>query len=328
MGVAETSDGFVFSGVSHTTAGSSNGDGWIIKLDRPGRKAWETKVGGSLSDSFMSLVIESGTDNVIAVGQTKSTDNSGIQHNGGNDVWIVKLNSAGEVLWSKAYGGALDETGTSILIDGNTYVIAGNSASVNGDLSGIAKKGGQDIWLFKLSAEDGTVVSGSHKVYGGSAEEANSRLFLNGVDGYVVTASTLSNNGDVTGNKGMQDAWVAKLDANLNLIGSGKCFGGAANDAFRAGVSNNNEVVLTGFTESKTGDLSANKGSNDVWILKLDNALVKQNSASFGGRGLDIGWGVAPTVDGYFVLGRTDANGGDVSGLKGGIDVWLLNIKY
>lgn len=327
LDVEETAGGYVFVGSSYKN--TSDGDGWIAMVDFNGNLSWQNKLGGSAYDAFSKISVDANGE-IVVVGDTRSTDYPDVAVKGADDIWIAKFNSDGHLLYSKAYGGSTKDIGHSILTEGANYVIAGISASTDGDLSGILKTGGDDIWMFQIEATTGALIQGSQRIYGGSAEESYPKLFRNpgSAGGYFLAASTLSNDGNISGNKGSRDGWVARLDGSLNIIGTGKCFGGTNDDAFRAGYISENEMVLTGFSYSKTGDLASNKGSSDVWILKMDHNLNKQNSSSFGGRGLEIGWGIAPAGEGYMIAGRTDANNGDVTGFKGVIDVWLLNIKY
>ncbi|MFN5031538.1 MAG: T9SS type A sorting domain-containing protein, partial [Flavobacteriia bacterium] len=73
-----------------------------------------------------------------------------IMNIGSLDYWIVKINSLGNLIWEKSFGGTLDETPTSIqqTADGG-FIIAGWSVSNDGDLTGSYGLG--DYWILKLN---------------------------------------------------------------------------------------------------------------------------------------------------------------------------------
>jgi Secretion system C-terminal sorting domain len=92
------------------------------------------------------------------VGTTSSTNGDISNHHGQKDLWVVKLNPEGGIVWQKCLGGSLVEGGYSIAptSDGG-LVVAGYAYSTDGDLT--ENKGIQDIWVVKLSAESVGAVS-------------------------------------------------------------------------------------------------------------------------------------------------------------------------
>jgi len=167
------------------------------------------------------------------------------------------------------------------------------------------------------------------KIYGGSQND-NCDAILRAPDGgYVFSGSSQSTNGDVTGNNRYADSWVVKINSNGNIQWQ-KFFGG--NDADNADVKDidaNGNILLTGYTFSKNGDIPASKGSEDLWILRLDENGNKLYSNVFGGRGGDMSNDAIPTSDGgYITVGRTSSTSGDVSSNHGGEDVWVMKFKF
>ncbi len=71
-------------------------------------------------------------------------------NHGGQDYWVVKLNSSGDILWKKCLGGTGDDYANSIqqTSDGG-FVVAGYTWSNNGDVSGYHGSG--DYWIIKLA---------------------------------------------------------------------------------------------------------------------------------------------------------------------------------
>ena len=139
----------------------------------------------------------------IVTGYSSSNDGDVSGNHGGEDVWVVKLNNTGTIQWQKSFGGSENDEGYSVQLttDGG-YIICGQSASNNGDVTG--NHGNSDVWVVKLNS------AGSiqwQKSFGGSGEDAG--LIWQTTDGgYIVVGYTSSNDGDITGNHGGDDAWV------------------------------------------------------------------------------------------------------------------------
>ncbi|MCB9344745.1 MAG: T9SS type A sorting domain-containing protein [Lewinellaceae bacterium] len=108
-------------------------------------------LGGSASDWLFSGILAS-DGSYLAAGITSSNDGDVFNNYGQKDLWIVKLDSSGEVSWQKCLGGSLGDGGSSIskTNDGG-FILAGYSYSTDGDVT--ENKGIQDIWVVKLSPE-------------------------------------------------------------------------------------------------------------------------------------------------------------------------------
>ncbi|MBF0411040.1 MAG: hypothetical protein HQM10_27115 [Candidatus Riflebacteria bacterium] len=86
---------------------------------------------------------------------------------------------------------------------------------------------------------------------------------------FVFLGETRSNDGDVKGNNGKNDAWVGKIDENGNLVDQ-ICLGGLEDDYLSCLVkTRNGGYILSGGTFSKDGPFSRNHGKNDFWIVRL-----------------------------------------------------------
>src|SRR6185436_8116718 len=104
------------------------------------------------------------------------------------------------------------------------YIVAGNSASNDGNVSG--GHGSDDYWVVKLSSE-GSIAW--QQCYGGSDSDVARYVQQTADGGYVVIGFALSNDGDVTGNHGNNDIWVIKTNSSGTLQWQ-KCFGSSADD--------------------------------------------------------------------------------------------------
>ena len=284
---------------------------------------WQQVLGGSsLEDKGFSCRTSDGGYAII--GKTQSTDGDVTFNHGLTDVWVVRLNQYGAVMWQHSYGGSYQESCISIqqTSDGG-FIVASTSDSDDGDVT--THYGDQDFWIFKI---DSNGFIQWQKTYGGSDEDQANDVALATDGGYLIGGFTKSNDYNVSGNHGNVDFWVIKLSSNGALEWQ-KCYGGTSNDYLRS-VTNTNDggYLLSGLTWSNNGDVSGNHGVipfGDAWLLKIDIAGNIQWQKCRGGSDDDDARDVEQTPDGgYIVAGYTNSNDYDVSGHHGEGDVWVF----
>jgi hypothetical protein len=108
-----------------------------------------------------------------------------------------------------------------------------------------------------------------------------------------------------------------------------RTFGGSDSDeAFAVVHSKDGGYHVFGHTQSINGDIDANNGYQDYWVLCLDSLGNLQWKKNFGGSGVEWLYNVRPTPDGgYLLSGITDSDDFDVSGFHGGYwDAWLMKM--
>ncbi|MEO6668119.1 MAG: hypothetical protein ABIN36_01500 [Ferruginibacter sp.] len=147
VGSSNSNDGDV-TGHHGPTATS---DGWVVKLDTAGNIIWQHSYGGTANDGFTTII--STTDNgFLCVGYTESNDGDVSGYHGGGDIWIVKINGAGTILWSRCYGGSKTDYVSDAVLNDGYYGIIGTSYSYDGDvLSGVNGRLDSDAWVFKIN---------------------------------------------------------------------------------------------------------------------------------------------------------------------------------
>jgi hypothetical protein len=271
---------------------------------------WQKCYGGTASD-YADMITTTPDGGFVQIGNVMSNDGNVSGNHGDSDAWIVKSDVNGTIQWQKCLGGSLGEykPRLTLTLDGGYLVIFGTE-SIDGTLS--VNYGGVDICAVKLDAS-GTI-EWVH-IYGGSGSETSSSVIQLSDGGYVVSGSTDSNNGDVSGNHGGIDAWVFKIDAVGQLVWE-YCFGGVGNDVSRnIEQTNDSGFVLIGTTESTTGLFSSNHGGSDFWVFKLNSFGTMEWTECLGGLGADHGYSIKQTSDdGYILIGSTQSNDGNVSG--------------
>jgi len=144
--------GFSYSSDGDLTHNNGNNDFWIVKLDPQGNIEWQNSLGGSNHDNGRSFH-QTNDGGFVIIGQTRSNDGDAVGNDGGADVWVLKVNTLGELLWQRSYGGSMAETGHSIQQTNDSgYILAGYAWSTDGDLTD--NKGETDFWVVKLYPEE------------------------------------------------------------------------------------------------------------------------------------------------------------------------------
>ncbi len=317
--------GYIVAGYSMSNDGDvsgnhGNGDFWVVKLDSLGNIQWQKCLGGSNGD--WALSIRQTTDGgYIVAGYTLSNDGDVSGNHGSGDFWAVKLDSLGNIQWRKCLGGTNFDCANSIQQTADRgYIVAGYTYSNDGDVSG--NHGNGDFWVVKLDRLENIQWQ---RCLGGSNDDWAFDIRQTSDGGYVVAGFTESNDGDVSGNHGDGDCWVAKLDG-LGNIQWQKCLGGSDLDyAHSIQQTADGGYIVAGYTWSNNGDVSGNRGDSDFWVVKLDSLGSIQWQKCLGGSNVESALCIQQTADGgYIVDGTTRSNNGDVSGNHGNDDFWVV----
>lgn len=231
--------------------------------------------------------------------------------------------SAPSIEWQKALGGTHGESANAVqqTSDGG-YIVAGNSMSNDGDVTG--NHGGGDYWIVKLNPAGG--IQWQKTLGGSNVDDAQSiRQTTDG--GYIIAGSSNSGDGDISGNHGNYDYWIVKLDSNGNMQWQ-KSLGGSSMDMAQS-IQQTSEggYIVAGSSSSNDGDVSGNHGGGDYWIVKLDINGNIQWQKSLGGSSSEQVNSVQQTFDGgYIIAGTTVSTDGDITVSYGNNDFWVVKL--
>ncbi|WP_138504757.1 hypothetical protein [Spirosoma lacussanchae] len=214
---------------------------WVFKIDANGSKMWEKTFNiNSNSEYHTQTITVDSSGNYVVAGWVRSEGNAGL---GLYDVWIIKLDSDGNLIWEKTFGGSSNDLAKSVIsLPEGGYVIAGYTASKDGDVT--STHNGFDCWIIKLDAYGNMLWQ---KTYGGSYDDRAISVARTSDGKFVVAGYTSSGDGDVTGYHGtvppaygntffgLHDFWVLKISESGNLIWQ-KALGGS-NDDISASVA-------------------------------------------------------------------------------------------
>ena len=321
--------GYVFLGAGGSGDGDQSGnwgnsyDYWIVKTDESFNIIWETNLGGNDFDVPYG-VTETYDGGFVIAGLSRSSDGNVSANYGEEDYWIVKVDSAGNLLWEKNFGGSdFDEARAVIELVDHSLIIAGFSSSSDGDV--VTPKGNQDFWVLRLN-EFGAFVWAFN--YGGAATDIATALIEDITGNIMILGETGSVNGDVSFNHGYSDFWLIQINPEGLLLWE-KSYGGTNLEVPTSIMQTSDSgFVMAGRSKSSDGDVSSNQGMEDYWIVKTDHDGNLEWEKAVGGSLNDGAECVIQTADtGYAVVGYTESSNGDISGNNYGIaDSWVVKL--
>jgi hypothetical protein len=274
--------GFLGLGSTNVSTGFGSYDYYLINFDT-NFNYLSFRYGGSGSDEAADL-IRLHDNNYLIVGSSSSIDGHVSSNHGGTDVWVVKIDTAGQIIWEKSYGGSgFDIAFGAVELPNNNIVISGGTTSNDGDVSG-NHSSDFDIWVFTIDSVGNILWQ---RCLGGSSNDHAKCITIDGNENIIIGGSAASNDFDVTGNHangGVTDFWVVKLDQLGNIIGS-KCFGGSSHDVLNDIEPLNDKLILVGTAESDDGDVIGHHFgglyTKDLWALVIDTDFVTSVDFAF-----------------------------------------------
>ncbi len=341
--VQQTTDGgYILLGSSGSSksgdvAGTNHGgssDVWVVKLNSAGTIQWQTLLGGSGYDAGRA-VQQTADGGYVLLGVSESSqsgDVTGINH-GSRDYWVVKLNGAGTIQWQKLLGGYNSDEAHSVqqTADGGYILLGESSSTKSGDVTGMNHGNPTtDSWVVKLNSAGAIQWQ---KLLGGSNGDLGYSVRQTADGGYILLgASSSSQSGDVAGmNHGGSDFWVVKLD-DTGTIQWQRLLGGGGLDGGRSvrQTADGGYILLGDSLSSASGDVTGtNRGYEDFWVVKLDDAGLIEWQKTLGGSYREIGYSVQQTADGgYVLLGDSlSSESGDVTGSSHYMtDYWVVKL--
>jgi len=302
--VQQTSDGGYILGGSTILSGEDFTDMYIVKTDALGKIEWET-VHGDDETEAVSTILQTDDGGYLAFG---NTDSDGA---GKFDFYLVKLNSTGDVIWEKTYGGNRDEKSSDMIetSDGN-YFLLGNSLSFGDGLNA-------DVFLLKVNGE-GTELWSTR--YGGPNGDSGKKIVATQDGNYSILASTASFGA------GGFDFWLIKIDGNGNELWN-KTYGGSEDEeGHDIAELPDASLVMVGFTRT------FGAGAKDAYIIKTDASGNEIWNQVHGENFQDVATNVVSELDGiiYTVTFATSLEGANVFIIKTDLDgseIWRSQIN-
>lgn len=203
--------GYVMSGFTESSdfdVNNSRGsyDFWVVKIDNTGNLVWEHSFGGTGIERAQDIT-KTNDGGFVVAGNTFSNDVDVAKNNGESDIWLIKIDASGTLVWESTFGGTQFEDARSVSAskDGG-FIVSGNSKSADKDTN--TNAGENDIWLIKTDAKGNMTWQ---KTFGGSGLDYGFDAIETDEGSIVLVGETTSKNFSDLQNKGKSDVVVMKI---------------------------------------------------------------------------------------------------------------------
>ena len=309
-------------------------DYWVIKFNAKGEIQWDKTIGGIFAEYLRGIATTDDGGYIIA-GESSSGISGQKSENsrGSADIWIVKLDSVGNIQWDKTLGGAGEDICNTVrqTSDGG-YILGGASNSnISGDKTENCR-GDFDFWAIKLDKSGNiqwnkTLGGNKYEFCGGVELNDDGSMIFCGVSASDASGEKSENN---RGSEG--DSWIIKLDSIGNIQWD-KTYGGKGNELAYAIRKNGDDYLLACYSNSDKGNEKSenSKGSGDYWIVKIDGLGNKIWDKTIGGKGNDdpSNGSLQLTQDGGYIIGGmsdSGSSGDKTDSCRGYRDFWVVKI--
>ncbi len=287
-----TDGGYIFVGYSNSS-GAGSYDYYLVKTNSTGDTTWTRTYGGTGVDYGMWVQQTSDGGYILA----GATDSYGA---GSRDFYLVKTDSIGDTLWTRAYGGVDLEYCYNVrqTSDGG-YIAAGYTTSYGA--------GGRDFYLVKTNANGDTLWTG---IYGGADYDYGMGVQQTTDGGYIFTGYTNSFGA------GGYDFYLIKTDAAGDTLWT-RTYGGTETERpNEVQQTTDGGYIIVGYTNSY------GLVFYDVYLIKTDANGDTLWTGMYGGIDHDYGMSIKQTADGgYIAAGYTISYG------AGGRDFYLIRLE-
>jgi gliding motility-associated-like protein len=289
--VCSSEGGYLLTGSAKSFNGDLLGqspmdaDAWVLKISNTGVIEWQKLFGSNFTD-FCKTVKQLPNKNYVLASNIGTASGS----NQREDILVSMIKPNGSIVSQTSYGGTRQEFASCLeLTPDGGFIILGKTNSNNGSIT--KNQGDFDIWLLKMDASGNLQMQktlGGSGIDGGVSTEAWGNIHVTDDDGYILTSSTNSTNGDVaipsTVWSGLQSrVWIVKLNCKLNIQWQRVMGGNAGDYGIFAKQNTDRSYFITANVASNDGDVVGNNGSQDFWFIKLaSETKVRPNLAISG----------------------------------------------
>ncbi len=295
---------------SITLTSNGNYDIFLVKYGSTGNVLW-AKSAGSTNEDWGRDVTTDELGNIYITGffssLTITFDSTTLINNGGRDIFLVKYDSTGNVLWAKSAGGVEWDVGYSVTTDasGNVYMSGYfRGDTITFDSTILINNGCYSAFLVKYNATGNVLWA---KNAGGLANgysidtDASENVYMTGVFSGSITfgSITLTNNGEY-------GIFLVKYNATGNVLWAKGAAGTDWDEAWSTTSDASGNVYITGYFRSDTitfdSTILTSNGIEDVFLVKYNSTGNMLWAKSAGGNSYDSGHGVTTDALGNVYL--------------------------
>jgi len=274
--------GFVIIGSTRPEL-ETNYDIYVIKTQDNGDTLWTKTYGPNIGDDQGWSIQNTSDGGYILAGYSNSFNA------GDYDMYLIKTDINGNVIWESTYGGTDDEKCASVLQSSDDrFIIVGSTQSFGA--------GGNDVYIVKTGSHMDTSWTNT---YGGTGDDRGYAVQQTSDNNYIIAGSTTSFSLR-SGRGDSADVYLINTDSVGNTIWT-KTYGGTGDDGGNSVYqTSDGGYIITGYTNSYGA------GRSDVYLVKTNADGDTNWTRTYGGAGNDGGNSVYQTTDGgYIITGYT-----------------------
>jgi hypothetical protein len=284
---------------------TSNSTSYLAKYDSSGNVRWtKSAVNSSMGNSYRINVCTDIFGNAYVIGYFTDTVSFGsytLVSAGSTDIFLVKYDSFGNILWARSAGGINAEEGLWVTTDlsGNVYITGFfQSPTVTFDSYTLTNVGNTNIFIVKYDSSGNVLWAksegGSADDYGYSiATDAFANVFITGrfSSSHLILGSYALNNA------GNWDIFLAKYDSSGNVLWAKSAGGADTDEGVCTAADAAGNVYITGWYLSTSISFGSytlvNPGQYNAYLVKYDSLGNVRWAKNIGGPGTEMGYCVA-----------------------------------
>jgi hypothetical protein len=300
------------SGVSILYGNSSETDAFVAKYGPAGNLIWAKALGGNGADEVTSMELDH-DGNVYIAGYFESTADFGggtLTSIGPYDLFVAKFDATGQHIWSKRYGGIDESTQIFFSVDdtGNNIAICGYFSDTLDLGTGLLHANGSTSPFVALLNSSGDALW-AH-TFGGPSTDRATAIYLSNSGNVYLSGVTSGINVDVDPGSGTyyissfgsSDIYLIRYDITGAFHSAFSLEGEGGDIIFAIDITDNNELYLTGYTNSDSIDVDPDSANavflygdttisfvQDILLTKYDSSYNYLWSLRMGKRASDSG---------------------------------------
>jgi hypothetical protein len=272
---------------------------------------WATKAGDTAGDSGNAVsALADGSSIVTGYFNDSATFGSTtLTSAGGNDVFVAKLDTAGQYVWATRAGGAAANGdighAVSALADGSSIITGHFDGAATFGSIALTSAGGRDVFVAKLDS-DGNFVWATQA---GGSDWNIARAVSTLTDGSSIVTGQfqgIATFGSTTlTSAGGNDVFVAKLDAAGKFVWAKSAGGASTQIGYGISTLADGSSIITGsfYGNPMFGSITLTSSEErDVFVAKLDADGNYVWATSAGGTAWDIGNDISTLADGSTIV--------------------------
>jgi hypothetical protein len=259
-----------------------------------------------------------------------SGDGPGItNYHGMGDAWIINIDSIGNIIWEKCFGGTKSENIKKIIkVSDSEFYMVGATNSSDYDITCDTNYGSTDFWVLKIN-ESGDILW--DRCYGSLGTDEMRDAVLTPDGGLLFMGRISNNGGDVTNYYGSYDIWFCKIDSLGNIEWEKTVGNQSLDNGISMQLISDTSFVFIGGYDDPGGMIDCEIAVTGFYadLLLMEMSLTDGeilNMYCYGGSGHDLGQYFEKIGDGYILIATTNSCDGDVTGFHGGQDIWVVRI--